>query len=76
MQIIQDLKVKIIKKEGQETELISLSTIAKVIGYSNSNPLIFKSYEIGIKPVRVGKKYKIRKKELERLLTAIITSSN
>jgi len=70
--MINNLKLKIIKKEGHESELVKLSTIAKVMGYSNSTSVFLKSLEVGIRPVRVGKYYKIEKKHLEKLLTALV----
>ena len=76
MKIIKELQVKILLKEGPDTELINLSTVAKVVGYANSTPVLLKSYEVGIEPVRVGKRYKIKKSELERLLTALIVMGN
>ena len=75
-ELVKDLKIKIIKREGLEAELISLSTVARVVGYSNSTPVLLKSYEAGLNPVKIGNKYKIKKSELERLLAALIVADS
>lgn len=70
--LVKELKLKIIRKEGHEAALIKCSAVAKILGYSNSTPIVLKALEVGITPVKVGNTYKIKKADLERLLFALI----
>jgi len=72
MDYISEVRRKILKKNGHESAFVKLSVVAKVLGYSGSDPVLDVAEEQQIQVFRIKKYLTIRKSDLDRLLNAII----
>jgi len=70
--MLEDLKRKILNKKMKGSLFIDLSLIAKILGYSRSDLIYYRAVELGLNPVRIGKKYKLHIAELDKLLIGLM----
>lgn len=70
--MLEDVKRKILNNKPKGSLFIDLSSIAKTLGYSRSDLIYYKAVELGLNPVRIGKKYKLYLSELDKLLIGLM----